>query len=97
MTTNAVSEEKASRNNSIYKLTTTTRDQAMSDNKKAPVDTETILLTLDQIGQTIDIMTTVVGRLRGYISEQHTPPIANKCSQKKDIEQSLTPMSTTLH
>lgn len=47
----------------------------MSDNKKAEVDSETILMTLDQIGQTIDIMTNVVGRLRGYITEQieHKP------------------------
>ena len=42
----------------------------MSENKKADVDSETILMTLDQIGQTIDIMTNVVGRLRGYITEQ---------------------------
>jgi len=34
------------------------------------VDSETILMTLDQIGQTIDIMTNVVGRLRGYITER---------------------------
>lgn len=42
----------------------------MSDNKKTSADSETILLTLDQIGQTIDIMTNVVGRLRGYITEK---------------------------
>lgn len=42
----------------------------MSEDKKAQVDSETILMTLDQIGQTIDIMTSVVGRLRGYITEQ---------------------------
>lgn len=42
----------------------------MNDDKKAQVDAEAILLTLDQIGQTIDIMTNVVGRLRGYITEQ---------------------------
>jgi hypothetical protein len=42
----------------------------MSDDKKAQVDSKTILMTLDQIGQTIDIMTSVVGRLRGYITEQ---------------------------
>lgn len=42
----------------------------MSDSKKSDVDSETILMTLDQIGQTIDIMTNVVGRLRGYITEQ---------------------------
>ncbi len=42
----------------------------MNDSKKSQLDSETILLTLDQIGQTIDIMTSVVGRLRGYITEQ---------------------------
>jgi hypothetical protein len=46
----------------------------MSDNKKADVDSEIILMTLDQLGQTIDIMTNVVGRLRGYITE----PINNE-------------------
>ncbi|MGK0499325.1 MAG: hypothetical protein ACJAYG_000962 [Oceanicoccus sp.] len=46
----------------------------MSDNKKADVDSEIILMTLDQLGQTIDIMTNVVGRLRGYITE----PISNE-------------------
>ena len=40
----------------------------MKEDKKARVDSETILMTLDQIGQTIDIMTNVVGRLRGYIT-----------------------------
>ena len=49
----------------------------MSDNKKAEVDSETILMTLDQIGQTIDIMTNVVGRLRGYITEQIDNGITN--------------------
>lgn len=42
----------------------------MSNDKKNQLDSETILMTLDQIGQTIDIMTNVVGRLRGYITEQ---------------------------
>ena len=42
----------------------------MTDNKKAPSDTETILMALDQISQTIDVMTSVVGRLRTYLQEQ---------------------------
>lgn len=42
----------------------------MSEDKKGQVDAETILITLDQIEQTIDIMNNVVGRLRGYITEQ---------------------------
>ena len=40
----------------------------MSDNK--PTETETILMALDQISQTIDVMTSVVGRLRTYVQEQ---------------------------
>ncbi len=40
----------------------------MSDNK--PTETETILMALDQISQTIDVMTSVVNRLRNYVQEQ---------------------------
>ena len=40
----------------------------MSDNK--PTETETILMALDQISQTIDVMTSVVGRLRNYVQQQ---------------------------
>ncbi|MEH6587559.1 MAG: hypothetical protein V7720_13430 [Halioglobus sp.] len=39
----------------------------MSDNK--PTETETILMALDQISQTIDVMTSVVNRLRNYVQE----------------------------
>lgn len=42
----------------------------MSNNDKPETDTETILLALDQISQTIDVMTSVVGRLRTYMREQ---------------------------
>lgn len=41
-----------------------------SDNKTA-FNSETIMLTLDQIDQTIEIMTNVVDRLRGYIASQN--------------------------
>ncbi len=44
----------------------------MADEKKAPMDTETILMALDQISQTIDVMTSVVGRLKHYMQEQQT-------------------------
>ena len=33
---------------------------------------ETILMALDQISQTIDVMTSVVGRLRTYLQEQES-------------------------
>ena len=42
----------------------------MENDKKSPKDTETILMALDQISQTIDVMTSVVGRLRTYLQEQ---------------------------
>jgi hypothetical protein len=65
----------------------------MSDDKKAPVDNETILLTLDQIGQTIDIMTNVVGRLRGYITEHMDDPEGLECERETQQHNS----SNTVH
>jgi hypothetical protein len=67
----------------------------MSDNKKSEVDSEAVLITLDQVNQTLDVMTKVVGRLRGYITEQldnemdissdlnrkETQPLIHKASQ----------------
>jgi hypothetical protein len=41
----------------------------MNNNDKNPKDSETILMALDQISQTIDVMTSVVGRLRTYVQE----------------------------
>ncbi|MFV0276375.1 MAG: hypothetical protein ACK5HY_04220 [Parahaliea sp.] len=40
------------------------------DNDKAPKDAETLLMALDQISQTIDVMTSVVGRLRNYVQKE---------------------------
>jgi hypothetical protein len=39
----------------------------MSSGHPEKIDTETILLTLDQIDQTIEIMTSVVARLKSYL------------------------------
>lgn len=39
------------------------QDQEQNDN-------ETILMALDQISQTIEVMTSVVGRLRHFVQEQ---------------------------
>jgi hypothetical protein len=44
----------------------------MADNQKNPSETETILMALDQISQTIDVMTSVVGRLRQYLQQQES-------------------------
>ena len=60
----------------------------MSEDKKAPVDNETILLTLDQIGQTIEIMTNVVGRLRGYITEHMDETERLECDREKFLHNS---------
>ena len=52
----------------------------MADNQKNPSETETILMALDQISQTIDVMTSVVGRLRNYLQQQE----AAAAEQQKD-------------
>ena len=44
----------------------------MSNSGKNHTDTETILMALDQISQTIDVMTSVVGRLRTYLKQQES-------------------------
>ncbi|MCP5146797.1 MAG: hypothetical protein H6986_01625 [Pseudomonadales bacterium] len=60
----------------------------MSDSDKRPTDTETILMALDQIGQTIDVMTSVVGRLRSYVQQreaatgvEQSTPAASRADQ----------------
>ena len=40
-----------------------------SDNRKAPVDPKTILFTLDQLSQTVDVMNRVITKLRGYVQQ----------------------------
>ena len=42
----------------------------MNDRDDQRSDQEQILIALDQISQTIDVMTSVVGRLRGCIEAQ---------------------------
>lgn len=42
----------------------------MPDNNKHTSETETILMALDQISQTIEVMTGVVGRLRHHLEKQ---------------------------
>ncbi len=66
----------------------------MDNDKKASRDTETILMALDQISQTIDVMTSVVGRLRTYVQEQETAAPTEKTTQSS-VEQLET--SRTVH
>jgi len=42
----------------------------MSNSGKNQADNETILMALDQISQTIEVMTSVVGRLRSYLQQR---------------------------
>jgi argininosuccinate lyase len=63
----------------------------MSDNKKAQTDTETILMALDQVSQTIDVMTSVVGRLRTYVQEQ------GSTAQTDNAEKTALQSDQTVH
>ncbi len=54
----------------------------MENDKKSSKDTETILMALDQISQTIDVMTSVVGRLRTYLQEQDSATRTEPNSKK---------------
>ena len=54
----------------------------MEKNDKSGCDNETILMALDQISQTIDVMTSVVGRLRNYLQQQE----AAAADQQKELQ-----------
>jgi hypothetical protein len=47
-------------------------------------DSETILMALDQISQTIDVMTSVVGRLRHFVEEQ-------ELTQEAELREAMRP------
>ena len=59
-----------------------------SESEKNPKDTETILMALDQISQTIDVMTSVVGRLRNYLQQQEATPNTEK---RKELHDEMQP------
>lgn len=52
-------------------------------------DNETILMALDQISQTIDVMTSVVGRLKHFVQEQ-------EITEDMEIREAMRP-GRTLH
>ena len=66
----------------------------MSNDKRATTDTETILMALDQISQTIDVMTSVVGRLRTYLQEQES---IRKEESAAEQELTLAEANQTVH
>ncbi|MHA7814843.1 MAG: hypothetical protein ACX93N_00060 [Pseudohaliea sp.] len=52
----------------------------MNDRDDRHSDRESILMALDQISQTIDVMTSVVGRLRSYVEAQGEATTGNDSS-----------------
>ena len=54
----------------------------MASNDKTQTETETILMALDQISQTIDVINSVVGRLRNHMQQQE----AAAADQKKELQ-----------
>ena len=54
----------------------------MANSDKNPSETEGILIALDQLSQTIDVMTSVVGRLRNHMQQQE----AAASDQTKDLQ-----------
>ena len=64
----------------------------MSRSDKSPSETETIMMALDQISQTIDVMTSVVGRLRNYMQQRE----AAAADQSKELQAEMRP-DRTLH
>ena len=54
----------------------------MARSDKNPSETEAILIALDQLNQTIDVMTSVVGRLRNHMQQRE----AAASDQTKDLQ-----------
>lgn len=66
-------------------ITATNEDPRMPDNDK-PTESETILMALDQIGQTIDVMTSVVNRLRTYVQQQEVATADKSKEQAAEMQ-----------
>ncbi len=54
----------------------------MARSSKNSPETEAILIALDQLSQTIDVMTSVVGRLRNHMQQKE----AAAADQTKDLQ-----------
>ena len=62
----------------------------MAESDKNPSETETIMMALDQISQTIDVMTSVVGRLRNYMQEQQAAAAENSVDLQAEMRADRT-------
>ena len=58
----------------------------MENDKKSSTETETILMALDQISQTIDVMTSVVNRLRNYVQQQEVATAEKSQEASADVQ-----------
>jgi hypothetical protein len=58
------------------------------DEKSMPVDPETILFTLDQLGQTVEVMNKVIARLRGYVHQNMAAQRQGELDFGKSLPQS---------
>ncbi|MBL4572461.1 MAG: hypothetical protein JKY86_05225 [Gammaproteobacteria bacterium] len=58
----------------------------MSEKKYADDDPERTLVTLDQLSQTIEVMTSVVNRLRRHLSEQIKAQLASQNQVQEELE-----------
>ena len=60
----------------------------MTDRDKTAKDSETVMMALDQISQTIDVMTSVVGRLRHHVQQREE---AAELAATAQLEEDLRP------
>jgi len=58
----------------------------MSEKKYADDDPERTLVTLDQLSQTIEVMTSVVNRLRRHLSDQVKAQLESQIEAQEDVE-----------
>ena len=62
----------------------------MNDRDDQHSDRESILMALDQISQTIDVMTSVVGRLRSHVEAQVEAQVEARANAETDRDQGGT-------
>ena len=72
----------------------------MSDKKKQEEETlaensQRTLVTLDQLSQTIEVMSSVVNRLRAHLSEQVAAAIKTSASQSQPLSTSATGVTSS--
>ena len=58
----------------------------MTEKKYADDDPERTLVTLDQLSQTIEVMTSVVNRLRRHLSDQIKAQLESQTETRKELE-----------